>query len=127
MRLLFVCRQNKLRSPTAEIVFSEYEGVEALSAGTAREAETTLSPDLLEWADFIFAMENRHRDRIRERFGKLVNDKRLIVLGIPDNYEFMQPELIALLKEKVSPHLPGIPSAEIPGRARSEQQKARSS
>lgn len=33
MRLLFVCSQNRLRSPTAEVVFSAYPGVEAISAG----------------------------------------------------------------------------------------------
>ena len=34
MRILFVCSENRLRSPTAEVIFSEYDGVEAVSAGT---------------------------------------------------------------------------------------------
>ena len=107
MKLLFVCSQNRLRSPTAEVVFSEYEGIEALSAGTSLDAETQVSADLIEWADIIFTMENHHRDKLRNRFGKLLETKRMVVLRIPDNYKYMDPELVEILKNKVCPHLPG--------------------
>lgn len=50
MNLLFVCSKNRLLSPTAEEVFSEYEGVKAISCGTNLDAETPLSDDLIEWA-----------------------------------------------------------------------------
>jgi len=106
MRVLFVCSQNLLRSPTAEVVFARYEGSETSSAGTAPDAATPVSADLIDWADVIFAMENRHRDKLRERFGKLLRTKRLIVLGIPDDYEYMDSELVEILKRKVSPFLP---------------------
>jgi len=108
MRVLFVCSQNRLRSPMAEAVFAAYEGLETLSAGTAADAITPVSADLVEWADVIFAMENYHRNKLRERFGKLLDEKRLVVLLIPDEYAYMQPELIEILKGKVSPHLPGL-------------------
>lgn len=56
-KLLFVCSENKLRSPTGEEVFSEYAGVEAIGCGTNNDAETPLSGDLVEWADVILTME----------------------------------------------------------------------
>ena len=58
-KLLFVCSENRLRSPTAEAVFSEYEGVEAVSAGTNDDAETPVSGDLIEWADVIFVISKK--------------------------------------------------------------------
>jgi predicted protein tyrosine phosphatase len=108
MRVLFVCSQNQLRSPTAEAVFSQHEGLEVLSAGTATDAVTPVSVDLIEWAEIIFAMENYHRNKLRERFGKLLETKRLVVLRIPDNYKYMDPNLVRILKNNVSHHLPGL-------------------
>ena len=62
MNLLFVCSENRLRSTTGEEVFSEYEGIEAIGAGTNSDAETPVSGDLIEWADIIFVMEKSHRN-----------------------------------------------------------------
>lgn len=59
-RLLFICSENRLRSPTAEAVLSEYDGVEAIGAGTNADAETPVSADLIEWADIVFVMEKVH-------------------------------------------------------------------
>ena len=105
MNVLFVCSQNRLRSATAEVVFSTYPNLEVLSCGTAADAVTPLSADLVHWAEVIFAMENHHRDKIRKRYGKLLDGKRLIVLRIPDNYDYMDPDLVELLKRKVSAFL----------------------
>lgn len=101
-KLLFVCSENRLRSPKAEAVFSEYEGVEAVSAGTNADAKTPVSGDLIEWADVIFVMEKVHRKKISGKYQALLKEKKLVVLEIPDNYECMQPELIQLLKAKVA-------------------------
>jgi len=101
-KLLFVCSENRLRSPTAEAVFSAYEGIDAIGAGTNNDAETPVSGDLIEWADVIMVMENTHRNKIAKKHKELLKNKRLIVLGIPDNYEYMQTELIQILKTKVS-------------------------
>lgn len=100
-KLLFVCSENRLRSPTAESVFSEYDGVEAIGAGTNSDAETTVSGDLIEWADIILVMEKSHRNKISKRYKELLKNKKLAVLDIPDIYECMDPELIKLLKAKV--------------------------
>lgn len=101
MKLLFVCSRNRRRSPTAETIFSTYEGVEALSAGTGPDAENPISADLIEWADLVFAMESAHRRRLQQRFAPLLRTKKITVLGIPDNYEYMDPELVRLLEVKV--------------------------
>jgi predicted protein tyrosine phosphatase len=50
-------------------------------------------------------MEQRHREKIRKRFRQALGDKPVVVLGIPDDYEFMQPELVALLQQKVGQYL----------------------
>jgi len=102
VNLLFVCSENRLRSPTAEVVFSNYPGVNAIGAGTNLDAETTVTGDLVEWADVILVMEKSHKNKISKKFKELLKEKRLVCLDIPDNYERMQPELIKLLEAKVS-------------------------
>ena len=104
-RALFVCSQNRLRSPTAEAVFSRLEGLECLSAGTDDKANVPLDPELIEWADTIYVMETSHRNRISKKFRRYLAGKRIVVLNIPDEYEFMQPELVAVLERKVGPLL----------------------
>lgn len=104
--VLFVCTQNRLRSPTAEQVFATWPGVETDSAGLGNEAANPVSPELIEWADLIFVMEKVHRRRLSARFGKHLSGKRVICLDIPDEYEYMQPELVRLLHARVRRFLP---------------------
>ncbi|MGD0736936.1 MAG: phosphotyrosine protein phosphatase [Terracidiphilus sp.] len=94
-----------MRSPTAEAIFSTCEGIQALSAGTNPDAETPVSADLIEWADLVFAMENIHCRRLKKRFPAQLKAKKVVVLAIPDNYKYMDPELIRILRTKVPPHL----------------------
>jgi predicted protein tyrosine phosphatase len=98
---LFICSQNKLRSPTAEAVFAKWPGVETDSAGTNNDAETPLTPEQIEWADIIFVMEKTHRNKVSKKFRKHLNSKRVVCLDIPDDYDYMQPELVKLLEAKV--------------------------
>lgn len=105
--VLFVCSQNRLRSPTAEQVFADWPGVETLSAGTNHDAEVPLSAELVAWAALIFVMERTHRSKLQKRFRGVLKSARVICLNIPDDYEFMDPDLIRLLKARVAPHLPG--------------------
>lgn len=101
MNLLFVCSENRLRSPTAEAVFSEYDGIDAIGAGTNKDASTTVSGDLIEWADAILLMEQSHRDKIAKKFRAQLKGKKLCVLDIPDNFEYMQSELVQLLQQRI--------------------------
>ena len=50
-------------------------------------------------------MENAHRRRLQSRHARQLKDKRVVVLGIPDDYAFMQPELVELLLRKAGPLL----------------------
>ena len=103
--VLFICSQNKLRSPTAEAVFSGWPGIDVDSAGLNNDAIVPLSPEQLAWADVIFVMENEHRNKLNRKYKRHLNGQRVIVLGIPDNYDCMDPELVEILKKKVPPLL----------------------
>jgi predicted protein tyrosine phosphatase len=100
MRALFICSRNRLRSPTAEELFSGWLGVEADSAGLAPDAETLVSAEQIAWAEIIFVMERTHKAKLSKKFGMCLNGKRVVCLDIPDKYAFMQPELIAILERK---------------------------
>jgi len=104
--VLFICSQNRLRSPTAETVFADWPGVETASAGLNKGAENPVTPELLEWASLIFVMEPVHRRKLSEIFQRHLRDKQVVCLDIPDDYDFMQPELVTLLRQRVSRHLP---------------------
>lgn len=104
-RALFICTQNRLRSPTAEQVFSTWPNVESDSAGLGNDAIIPLSVEQIEWATIIFVMEKAHRSRLSKRFNKHLKGKRVICLDIPDEYEFMQPELVRLLEAKIASFL----------------------
>ena len=101
MNLLFVCSENRLRSPTAEEVFSKYSGVSAIGAGTNADAETTVSGDLIEWADVILVMEKSHRNKIAKKYKEQLKGKRLVCLEIPDIYARRDPDLVKLLEARV--------------------------
>lgn len=101
--VLFLCSQNKLRRPTAEAIFSGIDGFEVRSAGLNNDAVVPTSPELIEWADYIFVMEKSHRNKLQKKYRKVINKQRVICLDIPDEYEFMDEWLIKLLKQRIGP------------------------
>ena len=104
--VLFLCSQNKLRSPPAGAIFCERAGIEVDSAGLNNDAEVVLSPEQIEWADLILVMETEHRARLNKKYHKHLAGKRIAVLNIPDNYGYMDPELIRLLESKCQRYFP---------------------
>jgi predicted protein tyrosine phosphatase len=68
-------------------------------------ADVPLEAELITWADIIFVMEPVHKTKMASKFRKHLNGKRVICLGIPDDYEFMEPALVKLLEAKVAPFL----------------------
>jgi predicted protein tyrosine phosphatase len=104
-RVLFLCSRNKLRSPTAEAVFSGYPGIEVDSAGLSPDAVVPLCSEQIEWADLIVVMERVHQSRLKQKFQRYLKGKRVVVLNIPDDYEFMEPRLIELLKVRCAPFI----------------------
>lgn len=108
VRALFVCAQNRLRSPTAEQVFSAVPGLEVDSAGLNNDANTPLTPEQVTWADVVFVMEKTHRNKLSKRFRAVLKGRKVVCLNIPDEYEYMDAGLIRLLKARVPPHLPAV-------------------
>ncbi len=104
-RVLFLCSKNRLRSPTAEHVFSNWPGLEVASAGLSSDAVEVLTPEHLDNIDTVFVMEKAHRAKLSRHFKKYLGRAKIICLDIPDDYRFMQPELITLLIARVTPHL----------------------
>lgn len=86
-------------------MFRAEPGVETDSAGLAPDADTRLTRDQVEWADTVFVMEKAHRVRLARAFASALRGKKVVCLDIPDTFDFMQPELVALLERKVRPHL----------------------
>lgn len=105
MNILFVCSRNKWRSLTAETIFKNHPDHEVKSAGTAPSARIKINAKHILWADLIFVMEKEHRQKIRQNFNEELSDKELVVLDIPDDYQYMDEELIQELEAKVSPFL----------------------
>src|SRR5262245_43208724 len=106
VNVLFICTQNLARSPTAEQIFSDWPGIETSSAGMSPDAEKPVTPELLQWADIVFVMEQAHCAGLSVKYEPHVGGKRVVCLEIPDVYGFMDPDLIRLLKAKVPRHLP---------------------
>ena len=105
-RVLFICSQNRLRSPTAEQIFSTHPGIECSSGGLNHDAENPVTSELVEWADIVFVMEKAHRNKLSSKFKASLLNKRVVCLDIPDDYEYMDPVLVRLLQSKVSRFLP---------------------
>ncbi|MBT2748140.1 MULTISPECIES: low molecular weight protein tyrosine phosphatase family protein [unclassified Lysobacter] len=104
-RVLFVCSQNKLRSPTAEQVFAGRDDLDVASAGLNHDAEQPLGAELVEWAQLIFVMEKAQRNKLQHKFKPQLRGKRVVCLDIPDDYEYMAPALVELLLARVPKHL----------------------
>lgn len=104
MNLLFVCSRNKWRSRTAETIFKGNVNHYVKSAGTSSDAQVKVSAKHIQWADIIFVMEKKHKQMLIERFNE-AHEKQIINLDIEDNYQYMDEELIDLLKTSVSPYL----------------------
>jgi len=99
--ILFLCSQNKLRSPTAEAVFCDHQGWEVRSAGLDTGADVLVSTEDIEWAEYIFVMEQTHKNKLQQKFKTVIKNQHVICLGILDDYKYMDKELIKILLKKV--------------------------
>lgn len=105
MNLLFVCSRNQWRSPTAEEIYKNNPGYQARSAGTEAGARIKLTAKLVGWADIIFVMEKKHKQRITEKFPDEARQSEIIVLDISDDYPYMDQELVDMIRISVAPYL----------------------
>lgn len=108
MNLLFICSRNQWRSPTAENIYKHVQGISARSAGTEPSAKIRVSEQLIDWADIVFVMEQKHKKRLREKFPQAITDKNIVVLDIPDEYQYMDEELVDMLRDSVDIYVQDI-------------------
>jgi predicted protein tyrosine phosphatase len=101
MQLLFICSQNRWRSLTAERLFDGHPTVQARSAGTEPGARVRVAAGHLGWAEVVFVMEKRHADRLRAKFADELRGKTVVNLRIPDDYQFQDAALVAVLRERL--------------------------
>jgi predicted protein tyrosine phosphatase len=102
LNVLFVCSRNQWRSPTAERVWRRHPRLSVRSGGTSPGARHTVSGDDIRWADVVIVMEHKHKSRLVADFRELLANTPLHVLDIPDEYRFMDPELVGLLEQSVA-------------------------
>jgi len=105
-KILFVCSRNRRRSLTAETIFKGEPGWDVRSAGTEESARIKVTAGQLGWSDIIVVMEKRHKERLQQKYPEELAAKRCICLFISDEYEFMDPDLIQLLREKMREYFP---------------------
>lgn len=106
VNVLFICSRNQWRSPTAEQLWRSRPGYQVRSAGTSPKAKRTVSEADVRWADRIFVMEKKHKNRMTARFSRMLDFKMVHVLDVPDEYRYMQAELIDELEGKLALLLP---------------------
>jgi predicted protein tyrosine phosphatase len=100
-KILFICSQNKLRSPTAETVFANTPNWEVRSAGLNHNANVPLDREDVEWANYIFVMESAHKKKLQTKFRQSLKNQKVICLNIPDNYEYMDEELVCIFRQRI--------------------------
>ena len=107
-RLLFVCSRARRRSATAETVFNALPGVEAQAAGVAPDADVPLDADAVAWADVILVMEDVHRRKLNQKFAARLRGKRVVVLDVRDDFDYMDPALVKLLWDRAPRSVPEL-------------------
>ena len=107
-KILFVCSKNQWRSPTAEAIYRGDARISVRSRGTAQAAVQTIRSSDIDWADAILVMEDKHRKRILADFPGESKFKPVHVLDIPDDYQFMDAELVELIKSATEPIVAAI-------------------
>ncbi len=105
VKLLFICSQNKWRSLTAEKIFEGFAPYQVKSAGTEKGARIRVTVGHIGWADWIFVMEKKHLQILRSKYQDELLSKKVVCLNIADEFEFMDRELIELLKSKLSEYI----------------------
>lgn len=103
--MLFVCGMNKKRSLTAQKIYANDPRVDVRSAGVSPRSNTKLTETQIKWADLILVMEKKYKERIRAVFKNYSGLPKIESLEIPDEYEYMDDELIQIIKASTEPYL----------------------
>lgn len=107
MNVLFICSRNQWRSPRRSRCSAAIPALASVPPAPAATPKKSVSCGLLQWADVICVMEQKHKDRLMAEYRRIIENKSLHVLDIPDDYRYMDPELVRQLEELV-PEVLGI-------------------
>lgn len=105
-RWLFVCSAGLLRSPTGAALAVQ-KGINARSCGSNfNYALIPCSANLINWADRIIFVNKENLWQLEENFvghDFLLNqiEQKAIVLNIPDNFEYMDPQLVQFFEDEL--------------------------
>jgi len=100
-RVLCVCSAGLLRSPTIAWVLSqEPYNRNTRSVGVHDYALIPLDVVHVAWSQEIVCAEKSHEDIVLAFLEKEGYDRPVINLGIPDEYEYRNPTLVNLIKER---------------------------
>ena len=103
MNILFICSRNQWRSPTGESIYRDDPRLAVRSRGTASSARQTIRSADLSWADLVLVMEDKHQSRLRAEFPGETRFLQIEVLHIPDDYKFMDKELVEMIQTAAEP------------------------
>ena len=99
--LLVICGRNKKRSRSAETIFKNDNRFYIRSAGLSPQSNRKVSEKDINWADQIIVMESNQRSKLSSQF-RYLELPQIEILHIPDDYEYMDEELIELLTEGIN-------------------------
>ena len=104
-RLLFVCSAGLLRSPTGATMAAQ-RGHNARSAGSNfNYALIPVTANLIAWADQIVCVNQENLEQLEYNFLEhqhIIDNltEKVVVLDIPDEYEYMDPKLQACFEKQ---------------------------
>ncbi|MDZ4711347.1 MAG: protein tyrosine phosphatase [bacterium] len=70
-------------------------------AGLSPSSDHKITEKDIQWSDLILVMEAEHRAKNKEQF-LYINLPKIDNLNIEDEYEFMDEELVEILKDKIN-------------------------
>jgi predicted protein tyrosine phosphatase len=105
LKILFVCGKNQWRSPTAARIYRNDPRVSVRSAGVSAKAQKEVTDEDLNWADLVLVMERKYAARMIAQFRFRAVFPPIECLDIADDYKFMDPELIELIRTGTDFHI----------------------
>jgi len=105
MNILFICSKNKWRSLTAETIYGNSQEHVVRSAGTSPSARVKVNQNMVAWADIVFCMEDKHKEILMKKFPVATRSLQIEVLDIPDEFKYMDEELIEDIEMAVGEYL----------------------
>jgi len=99
--ILVVCGRNKRRSRTAEYIFKNDNRFNVRSAGLSPKSDRKISENDLNWANLVFVMETGQRAKLWGQYNHMELPE-IEILNIPDDYEFMDDELVEMLTTRIN-------------------------